>query len=160
MVIIDQEKCIGCGMCAADCSVLNIDIKDKKAHVKKECFQCGHCVSICPAGAVSIPDYDMNDVEEFDKETFCLEPEKVLHSIKFRRSIRKYKPEKIKKRIAGNAFTGRPLHRYCQKQSGLLFRFRPKRTGTVKNHGLGFYRQYGKTGRPSYCKRAPSVCIL
>ena len=37
------------------------------------------------------------DVEEFDKETFCLEPEKVLHSIKFRRSIRKYKPDKVKK---------------------------------------------------------------
>lgn len=49
MVTIDQEKCIGCGMCAAD--------------------------------AVSIPDYEMSDVEEYDKETFCLEPEKVLHSI-------------------------------------------------------------------------------
>lgn len=97
MVIIDQEKCIGCGLCAEDCSVLNIEIKDKKAQIKKECFQCGHCAAICPKGAVSIPDYEMNDVEEYDPDSFCLEPEKVLHSIKFRRSIRKYKPAPVKK---------------------------------------------------------------
>lgn len=36
MVRIDREKCVGCGLCAADCSVLNIEIKDKKACIKKE----------------------------------------------------------------------------------------------------------------------------
>lgn len=97
MVKIDQEKCIGCGLCAADCSVENIAVIDKKAIIKNECFNCGHCVAICPAGAVSIPEYDMDDVEEYEKESFCLEPEKMLRSIKFRRSVRSYKPEKISK---------------------------------------------------------------
>ncbi len=91
MVIIDSEKCIGCAACADDCIALNIEIKDGIAVLKKPCFQCGHCVAICPAGAVSIDDYDMNDVNEYIPENIITDPEKVLHSIKMRRSIRSYK---------------------------------------------------------------------
>lgn len=94
MVVIDEKKCIGCGLCAADCIAQNIVIEEK-AHVKQDCFQCGHCVAVCPKGAVSIPEYDMADVEEYDADSFTLEPEAVLHSIKFRRSIRNYKPEAV-----------------------------------------------------------------
>lgn len=94
MVVIDEKKCIGCGLCAADCIAQNIVIEEK-AHVKQDCFQCGHCVAVCPKGAVSIPEYDMADVEEYDADSFTLQPEAVLHSIKFRRSIRNYKPEAV-----------------------------------------------------------------
>ena len=94
MVVIDEKKCIGCGLCAADCIAQNIVIEEK-AHVKQDCFQCGHCVAVCPKGAVSIPEYDMADVEEYDADSFTLQPEAVLHSIKIRRSIRKYKPQAV-----------------------------------------------------------------
>lgn len=94
MVVIDEKKCIGCGLCAADCIAQNIVIEGK-ARVKQDCFQCGHCVAVCPEGAVSIPEYDMADVEEYDADSFTLQPEAVLHSIKFRRSIRNYKPEAV-----------------------------------------------------------------
>lgn len=97
MVQINVEKCIGCGLCAADCIALNIKVDEKKAVVKEECFKCGHCVAICPTGAVSIPEYDMEDVEEYDTESFSLNPEQVLHAVKFRRSIRSYKEKKIEK---------------------------------------------------------------
>ncbi len=95
MVKINQEKCIGCGLCAADCLALNIEIEAEKANVKKECIQCGHCVAVCPVKAIEIPEYDMDDVEEYDADTFTLNPENVLHAIKFRRSIRFFKPEKV-----------------------------------------------------------------
>lgn len=94
MVVIDEKKCIGCGLCASDCIAQNIVIEEK-ARVKQDCFQCGHCVAVCPQGAVSIPEYDMADVEEYDADSFTLQPEAVLHSIKFRRSIRNYKPEGV-----------------------------------------------------------------
>ena len=99
MVQIDLEKCIGCGLCAADCVAVNIEMNENKAHVKKECFKCGHCVAICPAGAVTLPEYDMTEVEEYDKESFDLKPENVLHAVKFRRSVRSYKNKKVEQEI-------------------------------------------------------------
>lgn len=95
MVVIDEKKCIGCGLCAADCIALNIEVEEK-ARVKKDCMQCGHCVAVCPKGAVSIPEYDMADVEEYDSDSFTLQPKQLLHSIKFRRSIRDYKAQQVK----------------------------------------------------------------
>ena len=94
MVVIDCEKCIGCGLCVSDCCMANIVISDSKAILKRpSCIRCGHCVAICPQGAVSIPEYDMADVEP----VACggIAPEVMLRSIKSRRSIRKYKQEPV-----------------------------------------------------------------
>ena len=99
MVVIDRDKCVGCGLCAADCIALNIELQDGTARVKKECFQCGHCVAVCPSGAVSIPDYDMNDVEAYEEASFVLNPENILHAIKFRRSIRSYQSDKVEQEV-------------------------------------------------------------
>ena len=95
MVKIDREKCIGCGLCADDCIALNIKIQDKKAQILTDCLQCGHCVAVCPKGAVSIPEYDMADVEEYDRETFTVDPAVFLRAVKFRRSIRNYREKSI-----------------------------------------------------------------
>ncbi len=106
MIKINTRKCIGCGLCASDCVGRAIQVEDGVATVKSECIQCGHCVAICPVNAVSIPDYDMDDVEEYDKKSFELNPENVLHAIKFRRSTRDYKPQKLSKdelRMLANA---------------------------------------------------------
>ena len=68
MIKINKDACIGCGRCIRDCIAWNISLLDGKASPKKDCFLCGHCVAICPADAVSIPEYDMADVEDYDKE--------------------------------------------------------------------------------------------
>ena len=95
MVRVDQEKCVGCGLCAADCLAFNIQLNGEKAEVKGECLECGHCVAVCPANAVSIEGYDMDDIEEFEEEAFKVDAENLLRAIKFRRSIRFYKDEKV-----------------------------------------------------------------
>lgn len=99
MVKVDREKCVGCGMCAADCLAFNIVVEEKKAKVKGECLQCGHCVAVCPVNAVSIPEYEMEDVEEYEAGSFELDPKELLHAIKFRRSIRFYKPENVEQNV-------------------------------------------------------------
>lgn len=98
MVKIDDNQCVGCGMCVSDCVAGNLSVQDKKAIVKGACFRCGHCVAICPVGAVSIPEYDMDDVEEYNPDTFDISPENLLNTIKFRRSIRFFKPQPVEEK--------------------------------------------------------------
>lgn len=95
MVVINNEKCIGCGLCVSDCVADNIVIENGKATLINSCLQCGHCVSICPMNAVTIPDYDMNDVEDFDEKRFGFDIDNLMHTIKQRRSIRQFEDKKI-----------------------------------------------------------------
>jgi Nitroreductase len=95
MVIIERESCIGCGQCVNDCPVDNLTIRDGKAEVRKECLRCGHCVAICPTASVRIPEYDMEDVAEYDAASFRLPPEHVLNAIRFRRSTRHFEKKPV-----------------------------------------------------------------
>ena len=53
-ILIDSEKCIGCGQCARDCVANRFGIENGKALVMSErCIECGHCFAVCPVGAVS-----------------------------------------------------------------------------------------------------------
>ncbi len=95
MIRIDETKCIGCGKCVDDCISDRLVLRDNKAVYRKRCIKCGHCVAICPVGAVSIPTYDMMDVEEYEPSLFDIEPKRQLRAIKFRRSVRKFQPQKV-----------------------------------------------------------------
>lgn len=110
MITIEKELCVGCGKCVKDCIAHNIILKDGKAEPKRDCFLCGHCVAVCPKAAVSIPEYDMVEVEDYEKDSFILNSDVLFHAIKFRRSIRDYKdckiePEKIEKLIQAGRYT-------------------------------------------------------
>lgn len=95
MIQIDEALCIGCGACAKDCPGNAIRVEEGKAKYRKDCIHCGHCVAVCPTRAVAIPEYDMEDVEEYEKDSFAIAPENFLHAVKFRRSIRNFKEEPI-----------------------------------------------------------------
>ena len=56
MVIVDLDKCIGCGTCVQDCPLGAIKLKKKKASVDERCSHCGACVRICPEEALSLGD--------------------------------------------------------------------------------------------------------
>lgn len=111
MMNVNKDKCIGCSLCAKDCIVNDIEIIDGKANIKnKSCIKCGHCIAICPKKAVSTDEYDMEEVKEFNKDSFNIDSENLLNFIKFRRSIRSFKDkdiedEKILKIIEAGRFT-------------------------------------------------------
>ncbi|RLG29567.1 ferredoxin [Methanosarcinales archaeon] len=56
IVVIDAEKCTGCGKCISPCTEGAIRIIDGKAKVISEelCDGMGFCSGICPEGAISI----------------------------------------------------------------------------------------------------------
>ncbi len=110
-MLVNTEKCIGCGLCIKDCFVKDIKMKDEKAYIKNiTCFKCGHCVAVCPVNAITTDEYNMGEVVEYNKENFSIEPEKLLNFIKFRRTVRHYldkkvEKEKIEKIIEAGRFT-------------------------------------------------------
>ncbi len=111
MMKVDKDLCIGCSLCVKDCMVKDIELIDKKAHIKNvACFKCGHCVAICPKNAVSTDDYNMDEVKDYNKEEFSIDADNLLNFIKFRRSVRHFKNqdveiEKLSKIIEAGRFT-------------------------------------------------------
>lgn len=111
MININLEKCIACGLCAKDCLCNDIKIIDGKTYpLNKACINCGHCIAICPQNAVTIDNYDMKEVKEYNYNNFTIDPENLLNFIKFRRSIRHFndrniEKEKIRKIIEAGRYT-------------------------------------------------------
>ena len=57
-IIVDEDKCTGCGFCARACPGNALEVIDKKArmvtHELPQCISCGDCMAICPEGAVEV----------------------------------------------------------------------------------------------------------
>lgn len=111
-MIVNNDKCVGCGLCVKDCFPKDIEMVAGKARINNvTCIKCGHCIAVCPSNAVSIEEYDMEEVIEFDEKKFRVDSENLMNFIKFRRSIRSFKAkeveeEKISKIIEAGRFTG------------------------------------------------------
>ena len=71
IIHIDEEKCNGCGACAAACHEGAIEMVDGKARLMREnfCDGLGDCLPACPAGAITFtereaPEYDAAAVRD------------------------------------------------------------------------------------------------
>ncbi|MEI3175928.1 MAG: nitroreductase family protein [Lachnospiraceae bacterium] len=89
-ITIDLSRCIGCGTCVRDCLMANLKLEGGTVTAGERCILCGHCVAVCPKNAVSLSGCAMGETEEYDPETFTVEPGQFLHAVKFRRSIRQF----------------------------------------------------------------------
>lgn len=97
-IIVAEEKCIGCKLCAKDCLPNNLEIRDGKAKVLGEhCLMCGHCVAVCPNEAISITGFD-TEPEAYDGNA-RLNPDEVLRVIRFRRTVRQFQNKEVSSEI-------------------------------------------------------------
>lgn len=94
-VIINKEKCIGCGKCVSDCVSEKLTLINGKAEfLFDRCIKCGHCYAICPVNAITISGYSIYPDEkpvllsEFDSDM-------LLTAMKSRRSVRRFRDEQV-----------------------------------------------------------------
>ncbi|MHA2380611.1 MAG: ATP-binding protein [Candidatus Thorarchaeota archaeon] len=67
MIMIDEDKCTGCGLCVPSCAEGALQIVDGKAKVVSEtfCDGLGACLGHCPEGALTLREVE---TVEFDEE--------------------------------------------------------------------------------------------
>lgn len=51
-IVVNIERCTGCGQCVESCPFTSIEIKDGKAFINEYCQLCRACLSVCPEGAI------------------------------------------------------------------------------------------------------------
>jgi len=74
LLIIDKNKCKKDGICARECPMVIIKLKDGNGFPEMVpggegiCNYCGHCVAICPNGALSHANVPIEKSPSIDKE--------------------------------------------------------------------------------------------
>ncbi len=65
IIKIDEDKCIGCGICAKTCKQSAIEMVNGKAKVVHDnyCDGIGNCLPVCPVNAISFSDKDVVNKE-------------------------------------------------------------------------------------------------
>jgi ferredoxin len=96
MVVIENDKCTGCGSCVKICHEHCITLTGETVSINYElCSTCTQCVAICPEQALS---WDGVPSAAFD-EVRMPSPEQLDELFKQRRSIRSYKKTKINRTL-------------------------------------------------------------
>lgn len=54
--VVDEQTCIGCGMCSQACP-WNMPRIDSETGVSTKCISCGRCAEQCPNGAIKFIDW-------------------------------------------------------------------------------------------------------
>jgi len=104
-ILIDREKCNGCGLCVEVCKDFSIILKNGKAEVSDApffgCIGCGHCMAICPQDAITIEGRftSGDDLFPLPDQEKAADYESVLNLYKRRRSIREFKDKPVEQEL-------------------------------------------------------------
>lgn len=101
-IIVDQERCTRCSICAKICPIgLIISADETQLPVVNEtnapyCVNCGHCEIYCPAGALTL-DFMPDDKTDETVESGEIAPDRLGIYMKRRRSVRHFTADEVEK---------------------------------------------------------------
>lgn len=95
-ITINEDRCIGCGMCVKDCFMQALELDDNKhpryvAGGKQMCVGCQHCMVVCPKAALSFGDKNPDECQPIVQGN----DEELLGVIRSRRSVRNYRQQDV-----------------------------------------------------------------
>jgi nitroreductase/NAD-dependent dihydropyrimidine dehydrogenase PreA subunit len=102
LLMIDESKCKKDGLCARECPMVIIKLKDGNGFPEMVpggdgiCNDCGHCVAICPHGALSHARVPIEKSPAIKKELEINE-EQAVQFLRSRRSVRFFKKQPVEK---------------------------------------------------------------
>lgn len=153
-IIIDKEKCIGCGKCVKDCVSTKLKIVDGKAEFLYErCIECGHCYAICPVGAVSMARYPQMKQEKPLPFTH-FNSDELLLAMKSRRTIRQFRSDAVSDEVIEKILDA---GRYCPTGTNaqdFTFTILRDKKDEAEKQAVSFFRGLQKVAGPfaSYIK--------
>jgi Pyruvate/2-oxoacid:ferredoxin oxidoreductase delta subunit len=76
IIQINEDKCVGCGLCANACKESAIQIIDGKAKLVSDnyCDGLGNCLPVCPTNAISFVE---READAYDKEAVAENKKKI-----------------------------------------------------------------------------------
>lgn len=99
--LVDEKKCVNCGLCSSECPVLIISNKTDFPTIKEgkedNCLKCQHCLAVCPEAAISI--WGKNPEDSISASSPIPKSEELENLMQTRRSIRKFKKEELDKEL-------------------------------------------------------------
>lgn len=73
-IVVDEDACVGCGVCTQMCPFQALKLEQKKAMVIEAlCKGCGTCVTACPTGALDQKHFKNNQILAQVKNVFGYE---------------------------------------------------------------------------------------
>jgi nitroreductase/NAD-dependent dihydropyrimidine dehydrogenase PreA subunit len=94
MIVVDEEKCGGCGLCVEICHEDCMALVEGTARVEHVyCSTCTQCIAICPQRAVS---WNGVPPEPHNRDRLPT-PEQIDELLKQRRSVRRFKERKVER---------------------------------------------------------------
>jgi nitroreductase/NAD-dependent dihydropyrimidine dehydrogenase PreA subunit len=123
-IIVDQDRCTQCGICAKICAFGLIDQADETHFPQMQeakaplCINCGHCEAFCPSQALLL-DLRPDEKVPLPAGAGTISPEDIAFYLKKRRSVRHYTREPVSRetileildiaRYAASGSNGQPV---------------------------------------------------